>query len=91
MQLVPNMTRNQWLWLGGAAVLGVTEVVSAPIALALAALPVLDSIAGDEESSRRARSTSSRDGIGRRSVAGRRTRSRSTGAARRARREAETT
>lgn len=41
-------TRNQWLWLGGAAVLGATEVVSAPIAGALAALPILDSLQSEE-------------------------------------------
>ena len=47
MQVIPQLTRNQWLWLGGAVALGVTEVVSAPIAVALAALPVLDNIASN--------------------------------------------
>lgn len=49
MNLVPSLTKNQWLWLGGATALGVTEVVSAPIALALAALPVLDSLGSEQE------------------------------------------
>jgi len=48
MKLVPSLTRNQWLWLGGAVALGVTEVVSAPIAVVLAALPVLDNLSSDE-------------------------------------------
>lgn len=72
MQLVPKLTRNQWLWLGGAAALGVTEVVSAPIALVLAALPVLDNIAGDGEDGSSARRSGSSNGGARRRAGTRR-------------------
>jgi len=58
MNLVPSLTRNQWLWLGGAAALGVAEVVSAPIAVALAALPILDNL-----SSEAAPKAASRNGV----------------------------
>jgi hypothetical protein len=87
MQFIPNLTRNQWLWLGGATALGVTEVVSAPIAVVLAALPVLDSLANEEASG----STSlANNGTGRNAGARRRARRRSTAAPRasRARRAA---
>lgn len=60
MQFVPSLTRNQWIWLGGATALGVAEVVSAPIALALAALPVLDSLANEDGRSSRSNGTASR-------------------------------
>ena len=59
MNLLPTLTRNQWLWLGGAVALGVTEVVSAPIAVVLAALPVLDHYADEQNGSRPSRSSSS--------------------------------
>lgn len=55
MNFVPSLTRNQWLWLGGAAALGVTEVVSAPIAVALAALPILDNLATEDGAEKRSR------------------------------------
>lgn len=79
MKLVPSLSRNQWLWLGGAAVLGVTEVVSAPIALVLGALPVLDQMAGGGSSTSARSSGGSTASNGRRRGTTRRRRSGAAG------------
>lgn len=87
---VPSLSRAQWAVVGGAAVLGVAEVLSPPMALAIAAVPFVDRylLHGDGDAASRRSGTRRRSGTAQRSTGsgrgGRHSRSTATASRRRA-------
>lgn len=58
--VIPTPTRNQLLFTGAALALGVVGILEAPVALAVAAVPVAVSIVNGSRGTRRRRTSRSR-------------------------------